>query len=173
MVDAANTLLQEFHKQKVSQESEVLQAAQRFVNQFRALRLFRESFVQEFNEQLLACSPDVRRFLPSLMGGNEVRSYLEFLERQQPHPNKTEENSNQSQIASGGYLPSPDSDLTTQQDSSENASVSRAEFQQMQEQQKILMEQTQQLLKRLNQQGSSSVGSSAVGRYSEIIEEDS
>ena len=173
MVDSANALLQEFQKQKVSQESEVLQAAQRFINQFRSLRLFDESFVQEYNTQLLACPADVRRFLPSLMGGNEVRSYLEFLEKQQHHQTDATEDSDQSQVAADGYLPPPDSDLTNHDDSSETVSISRAEFQQMQDQQKILMEQTQQLLKRVNQQGTSSAGSSAIGRYSEIIEEDS
>ena len=173
MVDSANTLLQEFQKQKVSQESEVLQAAQRFVNQFRSLRFFPESFVQEFNEELLSCPPDVRRLLPSLMGGNEVRSYFEFLEKQQPHQSDVSQDSGQPQIASGGYLPSADTDLPTQNDSGDTISVSRAEFQKMQEQQKILMEQTQQLLKRMEQQGTNSGGSSVVGRYSEIIEEDS
>ena len=173
MVDSANALLQEFQKQEVSQENEVLQAAQRFVNQFRALRFFKESFVQEYNTQLLNCSADVRRFLPTLMGGNEVRYYLEFLEKQQPHPTDNSENSDQSHISADGYLPSPDSDNQLQGSSTDTVSISRDEFLKMQEQQKLLMEQTQQLLKRMNQQGASSSGSSAVGLYSEILEEDS
>lgn len=173
MVDSANTLLQEFQKQKVSQESEVLQAAQRFINQYRSLRLFKESFVQEYNEQLLACPPDVRRLFPSLMGGNEVRSYLEFLEKQQPQQEDSSENLGQPKIAADSYLPSPDADVPTQSGASDTVSISRAEFQQMQEQQRILMEQTQQLIKQINQQGTTSAGSTTVGRYSEIIEEDS
>ncbi len=171
MVDAANTLLQQFQKQKVSQESETLQAAQRLVNQFRSLRFLRESFVEEYNTQLLASSPDVRRFLGSLMGGNEVRNYLEFLEKQTHQQVEDGENSNQSQISSDGYLPSPDNDLKMEKNAPTGATVSLAEFEQMKEQQKILMEQTQQLLKKLNQQGASSSGSSTVGRYSEIIED--
>lgn len=173
MVDSANELLQEFQRQKVSQESEILQAAQRFVNQFRSLRFFGEAFVQEYNQQLLACPPDVRRLLPSLMGGNEVRSYLEFLEKQQPQQENSAEDSGQPKIASDGYLPSPDSDMAVQGNSSDTVSVSRAEFQQMQEQQRNLMEQMQLILKRMNQQGTTSAASSTVGRYSEIIEEDS
>ena len=172
MSDSANELLQQFYKQKVSQESEVLQAAQRFVNQFRALKFFRESFIQEYNEQLLACSPDVRRFFPSLMGGNEVRNYLEFLEKQQQQTTDGTDKKNQSQIASNGYLPSPDLDLVRENSSSESTSVSKEEFQQMQAQQRILMEQTQQLLKKMNQQTNSS-GPSIEGHYSQIIEEDS
>lgn len=171
MVDSAKSLLQEFQKQKVSQESEVLQAAQRFVNQYRALRLFRESFVQEFNEQLLACSPEVRRFLNSIMGGHEVRSYLEFLEKKLPHQDENSED--KSKIGVNGYLPSPDSDITNNDNSSGMFSISRAEFQEIQEQQKILMEETQQLMKRVNQQGINATNSSVAGRYSEIIEEDS
>ena len=173
MVDAANELLQQFQKQKVSQESEILQAAQRFVNQFRSLRLFDESFVQEYNTQLLACSPDVRRFLPSLMGGQEVRDYLEFLEKQQPHNSDDSENPDQSSTMSDGYLPSPDSDLINAGEGVGTVRVSQSEFQQLQEQQKILMEQTQQLLKRINQQEAASMGEGVTGRYSEIIEEDS
>lgn len=171
MVDAANALLQQFQKQKVSQESETLQAAQRLVNQFRSLRFLRESFVEEYNAQLLASSPDVRRFLTSLMGGNEVRNYLEFLEKQTPQQNENGEDSNQTKKAADGYLPPPDNDLGAQNNVSGGATVSLAEFEQMKEQQKILMEQTQQLLKKLNQQGASSSGSSTVGRYSEIIED--
>ncbi len=170
MVDSANALLQEFQKQKVSQESEVLQMAQRLINQFRSLRHFKESFVQEYNQQLLSCPSDVRRFFPSLMGGNEVRSYLEFLEKQQPHQADGSDYPEQGTIASDGYLPSPDSDLTSSDGASDTVAVSRAEFQQMQLQQKALMEQTQLLLKKINQQGSAS---SDIGRYSEIIEEDS
>ena len=170
MADSANELLQQFQKQKVSQESEILQAAQRFVNQFRALHLLGESFVQEFNKELLACSPDVRRLFPSLMGGNEVRSYLEFLEKQQPQSTETSADSNQPSIASDGYLPSPESDLM-EQNPSDTISVPKAQWQQMQEQQKMLMEQTQQLLNKMNQQGTRS--SAEMGHYSEIIEEDS
>lgn len=173
MVDSANTLLQEFQKQKVSQESEILQIAQRFVNQFRSLRFFPESFIQEYNTQLLACSADIRRLFTSLMGGNEVRNYLEFLEKQQPHHTDNSENSDQPKVTVDGYLPSPDLDLKSSTGTSDATSISKEELQQIREQQKILMEQTQQLLKRMNQQGTSSAGSSVVGRYSEIIEEDS
>ncbi len=171
MSDSATTLLEEFQKQKVSQESETLQSAQRFVNQYRSLKFLRESFVQEFNEQLLACPPDVRRFLPSIMGGNEVRNYLEFLEKQRPqNVNDTDETS-QDKILTNGYLPDPESDLKGTD--SDQISISRAEFDQMREQQKILMEQTQALIKRMNQQVVSSSGSSTMGRYSEIIDEES
>ena len=171
MVDSANALLQEFQKQKVSHESEVLQEAQRLINQFRSLRLFKESFVQEYNNQLLACSADVRRFLPSLMGGNEVRSYLEFLEKQQPHKADKTEELDGSKIAPDGYLPEPDSDLTTSDTFSQPGSISRDEFQQMQAQQKALMEQTQQLLKKVSQLSGASAGGNTVENYSEIIED--
>ena len=62
MEETAKNLLKEFQKQKVSKESSVLQEAQRFVNQYRALDYLPSSFLQEFNAQLLACSPNVRRF---------------------------------------------------------------------------------------------------------------
>ena len=104
------------------------------------------------------------------MGGNEVRSYLEFLEKQQPQSADVSSDSKQPTIAADGYLPSPESDLMGQ-NTSDTISVPKEQWQQMQEQQRILMEQTQQLLKKMNQQGTRS--SAEMGHYSEIIEEDS
>jgi hypothetical protein len=167
MENTATNLLQEFQKQKVSQESEVLQAAQRFVNQYRALSFFDPSFLQKFNTQLLACSPDVRRFLATIMGGNEVLNYLEFLEKQTPLSIQNEnDTSNQSDISVDGYLPSPESDLSASDN--DMISVSKQEWQELKAQQKSLMEQTQQLFRQLKNQQASSM----IGRYSEILDDE-
>ena len=166
MENTATNLLQEFQKQKVSQESEVLQAAQRFVNQYRALSFFDPSFLQKFNTQLLACSPDVRRFLTTIMGGNEVLNYLEFLEKQMPATSQNESDTNQPEIALDGYLPMPESDLSLSDD--DMISVSKQEWQELKAQQKKLMEQTQQLFRQLKNQPASSM----IGGYSEILDDE-
>ena len=170
MENTTVNLLKEFQKQKVSQESEVLQAAQRFVNQYRALAFFDPSFLQEFNKQLLACPPDVRRFLTTIMGGNEVLNYLEFLEKQMPQTSQSENDvgGNQPDIALDGYLPSPESDLDLS-DSNDMISVSKQEWLELKAQQKNLMEQTQQLFRQLKNQSAPST----MGSYSEILDDES
>ena len=166
MENSATELLEKFRQQKVSQESEVLQAAQRFVNQYRALNFFDSSFVQQFNAQLVACTPDVRRFFTSIMGGNEVLNYLEFLEKQYPQATGGDgEMVNQSDIAADGYLPSADADLD------DGACVSKDELSALKEQQKILMEQTQQLMRQLKIQQATSGVSPTSNSYSEILDD--
>jgi hypothetical protein len=166
MENTATNLLQEFQKQKVSQESVVLQTAQRFVNQYRALSFFDPSYLQKFNTQLLACSPDVRRFLTTIMGGNEVLNYLEFLEKQMPATSQNESDASQPEIALDGYLPMPESDLSLSDD--DMISVSRQEWQELKAQQKNLIEQTQQLFSQLKNQSASSM----IGGYSEILDDE-
>lgn len=162
---SARNILEDFQKQKVSQESEVLLTAQRFINQYRALKLYKPAFLDKFNADLLSCSADVRRFFSSLMGGEEVRNYLEFLEKQIPASN-TEKGQENSEIVQEGYLPSPEEDIKG--NAAENImSISKEEWQKMQEQQKLLMEQTQQLMKKMTQ---SSVDTRS---YSEILDDDS
>jgi len=173
MSTPANELLQAFQKQKVIRESEVLQAAQRLVNQFRSLRFFNESFIDEYNKQLLAAPPDVRRFFSSLMGGNEVAAYFEFLEKQIPHAHQENEEGNHPDISAGSYLPMPEEDLSVNSMSSDSISISKKEWEEMQTQQKFLTEQIQRLSKQLNisQEGSRSDRSFS-RQYSEIIDED-
>lgn len=169
MEEAARSLLKEFQKQKVSKESAVLQTAQRLVNQFRALDYLPPSFLQEFNVQLLACSPNVRRFFSTIMGGSEVLNYLEFLEKKIPQTEKSEkgENSAQSDIVVDGYLPSPESDLMVS-DSDDTISVSKQQWDEMKTQQKDLLEQTQRLMRqmKIQQQGGIST------QYSEILDDE-
>lgn len=169
MENSATILLENFRKQKVSQESEVLQSAQRFVNQYRALNFFDPSFVEQFNNQLLASSPDVRRFFTSIMGGNEVLNYLEFLEKQQPQTlGQDSDNQSQMDIATDGYLPQPEADLSSQS-TSQTFTVTQEQWHSIQEQQKLLMQQTQQLMRQLN--GQSQTATTPIERYSEIIDE--
>ena len=172
MENSGLALLESFQKQKVSQESEVLQEAQRFVNQYRSLRYFDSSYIHVFNSQLLACQPNVRRFFTSIMGGNEVLSYLEFLEKQQPKPSSENgEDSSQLDIATDGYLPLPESDLISEAGTG-MISVPKEEWVALKEQQRILMEQTNQLLHQLKNQRISSSGTAVSGDYSEIVSDE-
>lgn len=164
------SLLEKFQKQKVSQESEVLQEAQRFVNQYRALHYFDSSFISVFNTQLLSCPPNVRRFFTSIMGGNEVLSYLEFLEKQQlNNVSQNGEEETQTNMVVDGYLPLPESDFVSDSSSS-MISVPKDEWLMLKNQQKYLMEQTQTLLRQLK--GEPGETSIQERHYSEILDED-
>ena len=166
MEESAKDLLKEFHKQKVSKESIVLQEAQRFVNQYRALDFLDPSFVQVFNQQLLASSPNARRFFSTIMGGNEVLNYLEFLEKKVPQ-SENSENSNQADIATDGYLPLPESDLMTS-GSDDTICISKQQWDELNAQQKNLKEQNQQLIRQMQERQRDSISH----QYSEILDDE-
>ena len=71
-----NPILKAFQEQKVSKLNTELIQAQKLVNLYRALYCFDDAFVEQYNQLLLSSSVEVRRLLSTLMGGNEVRSYL-------------------------------------------------------------------------------------------------
>lgn len=105
-------LLQGFTKETNKQKDIVAIEAQKLVNLYRQLSVFRTSFISDFNKMLLESSKDVQMMLSSIVGGSIVRKYLEYLQ--------TELSSQKTQIPSepnkgepiqSGYLPNPEEDI--------------------------------------------------------------
>ena len=98
-----------------------------------------------------------------------MTEYLEFLEKQIPQTENSEngENAGQSDIVVDGYLPMPESDLMSS-DLDDTISISKQQWDEMKAQQKTLMEQTQQLMRQIKSQQQG--GTSA--QYSEILDDE-
>lgn len=170
-VKTVNPLLKAFQEQKLTKANIELMQAQKLVNLYRALDCFQDGFADKFNEMLLESSVESRRMLSTIMGGSEVRNYLDFLEQQTNHTD--EENNPNSSKQLKGFLPSPDMDESPT--SNETVQISRQEWLEMQEQQRNLMEQTKNLMSMVknNSMGqSATVENTPVKNYSEIIEDD-
>ena len=101
------TKLHSFLKQRNNKTSVAMQEAQRLVNLYRVLNEFGPDFVTQYNQMLLASSDEVQMSMKALVGGHEVRQYLEFL---QSEGQKTEEDETVAAPQQVGWLPSPEED---------------------------------------------------------------
>lgn len=109
-----NNSLQAFLEKKGPQENSALEQAQRLVNLYHHLSAFGSDFTKEYNKMLLEASPDVQTMLGSIIGGQNVREYLDFLKKKQIEPtNKSEKNAEDSDTSlSEGYMPTPENDFS-------------------------------------------------------------
>ncbi len=113
--DNANQILNAFvHRQK-TRDNNVAQDAQRLVNQFRQLSVFKPEFVVEYNQQLLNSGDDIRMMMKDILGGPTVRQYFDYLQMHITENENAEENTDADVYTSSnvntGYLPSPDEDM--------------------------------------------------------------
>ncbi|MBQ3695489.1 MAG: hypothetical protein II938_00755 [Alphaproteobacteria bacterium] len=107
-MDKETTVQTKFHdflKQRNSKTNVAMQKAQKLVNLYRVLNDFGPDFVTEYNVMLKECSEEVQTALQALVGGPEVRQYLEFLKSEDQKQEDTENSASNSQQA--GWLPSP------------------------------------------------------------------
>ena len=114
-IDSANQLLNAFVHRKKAHDNTTAIEAQRLVNLFRQLSVFKPEFVAEYNRMLLNASDEVRMMMKDIVGGPTVRQYLDFLQAKTEHISEDEE-SEYSEIKSElnnntGYLPDPDEDM--------------------------------------------------------------
>ena len=114
-IDSANQLLNAFVHRKKTHDNTTAIAAQRLVNLFRQLSVFKPEFVAEYNRMLLNASDEVRMMMKDIVGGPTVRQYLDFLQAKTEHISEDEE-SEYSEMKSElnnntGYLPDPDEDM--------------------------------------------------------------
>lgn len=124
MVDKESVLQTKFHsflKQRNSKTNVAMQEAQRLVNLYRVLNDFGPDFVDEYNVMLKNASDEVQMALKALVGGQEVRQYLEFLLSEE-HKEQTENESGSSKQQTG-WLPSPEEE-TTDDDSGNGSGIS-------------------------------------------------
>ncbi len=189
MVDKETVVQTKFHsflKQRNSKTNVAMQEAQRLVNLYRVLNDFGSDFVDEYNVMLKNSSDEVQMALKALVGGQEVRQYLEFLQSEDDKEKVKQDSSNSSQT---GWLPSPDMDQN-EVSVVEGKGVSSATWEAFVKQQdekfsqmvsELKMEQTEALTRLMNQLSSSlqaqkqtpaaPVPKPVQSEYSEIIED--
>lgn len=115
-IDSANQLLNAFVHRKQTRDNTVALNAQRLVNLFRQLSVFKPEFVAEYNKMLLSSSDEVRMMMKDIVGGPTVRQYLDYLQAKSEHLVDEDENVDENtQTISAlnnntGYLPDPDED---------------------------------------------------------------
>ncbi|MBQ4472325.1 MAG: hypothetical protein II942_03695 [Alphaproteobacteria bacterium] len=180
MTDEQKQIQDQFHSflaQRNSKTNVTLQEAQKLINLYRVLNVFGPDFMEEYNAKLLNISDEVNAALSALVGGLEVRQYIEFLKAQN-HVVESDEESGSKR----GYLPDPTADIGGSAGGSVPTGdfVSRADFEafvnNQNEKLKALMDQLKAeqsaVLSRLttgSQKTTTSPASST--EYSEIIEE--
>ena len=101
-----------FIKKKEEQSDKVLIEAQRLVNLYRNINAFPEEFHTELDQTLLHTSSEVQSTLTRIVGGEEVRRYLDFLKENKVHSDlsiDTEEDNAPHPVI--GYLPEPEDDI--------------------------------------------------------------
>lgn len=101
-----------FIKKKEEQSDKVLIEAQRLVNLYRNINAFPEEFHTELDQTLLHTSSEVQSTLTRIVGGAEVRRYLDFLKENKVHSDlstDTEEDNDPHPVI--GYLPEPENDI--------------------------------------------------------------
>ena len=160
------TLLQAFKERKRTKDNLDVQEAKRLVNLYRSLHCFGPEFVEKYNQLLLNSTPGVRRLFGTFMGGQEVRDYFEFLQKNAHDSGQKlsgEAFDSGSQIK--GYLPEP-----TEENSNVTSGMPSSEWQQIKERQELLSKQIQQIMQILGQTPKGK-GSAMSDDYSEIIEE--
>ena len=100
MVDEETAVQTKFHsflKQRNNKTNEAMQEAQRLVNLYRVLNDFGADFVDQYNVMLKSASDEVQMALKALVGGQEVRQYLEFLQLEDDKDKGTNDTVNPSQ----------------------------------------------------------------------------
>lgn len=107
-----NNSLDSFLKKKNTQENSSLEKAQRLVNLYHHLSAFGPEFNKEYTQMLLDAPSDVQTMLNSIIGGQIVRQYIDFLKKEQSTDNNyTSDDTPSFSLENEGYLPSPDEDL--------------------------------------------------------------
>jgi len=123
--NTAATKLKTFLDSKNMKANVATQQAQKMINLYRSLDDLGEDFVHQFNAELLEISENAELMLNALIGGNEVRQYLDYLRHSNTSNSDDEQNDAAVSVQTQGYLPGPEQDGDDAQDSSY---VSRTDF---------------------------------------------
>ncbi len=112
MTDEQTKIMDKFHsflEQRNHKTNAAMQEAQRLVNLYRVLKVFGEDFVEKYNTMLLGASEEVQMAMKALVGGVEVRHYLEFLQTEANLHDDDPDND----YDKAGWLPPPEQDKTS------------------------------------------------------------
>ena len=107
------SLRKEFIQKKEDQSDKVLEEAQRLVNLYRHSQSFPPEFHEELDKQLAQTSFEVQAALPRIVGGDEIRNYIDFLKMNISETSKASDETNEdtTQSSFNGYLPDPTDDI--------------------------------------------------------------
>ncbi len=101
-----------FIRKKEEQSDQVLIEAQRLVNLYRNINTFPAEFHTEVDQSLLHASSEVQTTLTRIVGGEEVRRYLDFLKENKTYSDmSTDTKEDDSLHPISGYLPDPEDDI--------------------------------------------------------------
>ena len=144
--NSAAVKLKSFLENKNTKANTAMQQAQKFVNLYRALDDFGEDYVNTFNSELLDISENAELMLNALIGGSEVRQYLDYLRHTHTSGDETEQDDTSAAMPKQGYLPGPEQDFG--EDTNENVNyVTTVDFEKFKTSQAELMRQlSEQLL---------------------------
>ena len=112
-LDQDNQLLYTFLNRKKTRDNQAAMTAQRLVNLFRQLDVFKPEFVHEYNQMLLSTTDEIQMMLQDIVGGPTVRQYLTYLQQSLGQVSNEEIGNTENQTVSSvntGYLPSADED---------------------------------------------------------------
>jgi hypothetical protein len=144
--NSAAIKLKAFLDNKNTKANTAMQQAQKMVNLYRSLDDFGEDFVDQFNKELLEISENAELMLNALIGGNEVRQYLDYLRHTNTVDNDAEQGDASVIPPTQGYLPGPEQDGSDDEVKS-SAYVSQLDFEKFKTEQADLMRQlSEQLL---------------------------
>ena len=144
--NSAAIRLKTFLDNKNTKANTALLQAQKMVNLYRALDDFGEEFVNQFNSELLEISENSELMLNALIGGNEVRQYLDYLRHTNTSDKDVEQGDDQV-VQPQGYLPGPEQDVDEKGDPKSSNYVSQVDFEKFKAEQADLMRQlSEQLL---------------------------
>ena len=142
--NTASVKLKSFLKNKNAKANVAMQQAQKMVNLYRSLDDLGDDFVDQFNAELLGLSENAELMLNALIGGNEVRQYLDYLRHTNTSDNDENQDESSISIQTQGYLPGPEQDI---EEGSDSAYVSRVDFEKFKaEQADLVRHLSEQLL---------------------------
>jgi len=106
-----STKFHDFLQQRNHRTNVAMQTAQRLINLYRVLGSFGADFVEQYNTMLLNSTDEVQMALNGLVSGQEVRQYLEFLQRE-AHI-QTQDETSENVAPQTGWLPNPADEQTS------------------------------------------------------------
>lgn len=144
--NSAALKLKTFLDNKNTKANTALLQAQKMVNLYRSLDDFGEDFINQFNSELLDISENAELMLSALIGGNEVRQYLDYLRH--THTVDAEDEQGEAPVSAPsaqGYLPGPEQD-TDESEAKSSVYVSQVDFERFKAEQADLMRQLSEQL---------------------------
>ena len=142
--NTASVRLKSFLKNKNAKANVAMQQAQKMVNLYRSLDDLGDDFADQFNAELLGLSENAELMLNALIGGNEVRQYLDYLRHTTASDNDENQDETSMPVQTQGYLPGPEEDV---EEASDTAYVSRVDFEKFKaEQANMIRNLSEQLL---------------------------